>query len=139
MPKFESLIALPTYTCILFLQSDLSLKTSRTPFLDIIVLAHIYIFHVTRPERAICNYIDEVVTYTGCESHHRVTTRRFFNRCLARGISMHCSSPEPSSTAVMRSTRKRGTCSVCIGARSEIEEVTLFLFSGVNIRAEEYI
>lgn len=35
MPKFESLIALPTHTCILFLQSDLSLKTCRTPFLDI--------------------------------------------------------------------------------------------------------
>src|SRR5271163_158007 len=71
-----------------------------------------------------CKYIDEVITYTGYQQHHRVTTRRFFNLYLARGLSMHCSSPEPSSVVVMGSTRERGACPVCSGARLEVEEVT---------------
>src|SRR5947209_16016812 len=83
-----------------------------------------HIFHSRKTNTTMCKYIDEVITYTGCQQHHRVTTRRFFDLCLARGLSMRCSNPEPSSVAVMGSTRKRGTCPVCSGARLEVEEVT---------------
>jgi hypothetical protein len=96
------------------------LRPFNTHFRQRNVLSHISFY---KTNTTMCKYIDEVITYTGCQQHHRVTTRRFFDLCLARGLSMHCSSPEPSSVAVMGSTRKRGVCPVCSGARLEVEEV----------------